>query len=60
MSVAFNKANAILSIEEALVAAAKLNRHAIDTRTTIEAWEAARVAWSLAAYVDALVKVRGT
>jgi hypothetical protein len=55
---AFAKANGILSVEEAIVEAARLNRIAIESINPVEAWEAARVAWSLAAYVDALVKVK--
>jgi hypothetical protein len=57
---AFAKANEILSVERALVEAARLNDEAIAARTPTEAWEAARIAWSFAAYVEALVKVRGT
>jgi hypothetical protein len=55
---AFAKANGILSVEDAIVEAARLNKVAIESRNPTEAWEAGRKAWSLAAYVDALVKVR--
>jgi hypothetical protein len=57
---AFAKANEILSVEEAIVTAANLLSGAIEARSPTDSWEAARVAWALSAYVDALVKVRGT